>query len=77
MDFVSADKTTQVKASVASQIMECQEKSSCSTDVEPSASVSAPQPKKAKKSLGSFFKQSETVAKGDSSLTINDAVEQK
>ncbi|XP_056119514.1 E3 SUMO-protein ligase ZBED1-like [Rhinichthys klamathensis goyatoka] len=77
MDFISADKKTQVKARVASQMMECQEKSSCSTDVEPSASASAsaPQAKKAKKSLGSFFKQSETVAKGDSSLTLKDAVE--
>lgn len=74
MDFISADKKTQVKARVASQMMECQEKSSCSTDVEPNV-TSAPQAKKAKKSLGSFFKQSETSAKGDSSLTLKDALE--
>lgn len=42
MDFISADKKTQVKARVASQMMECQEKSSCSTDVEPNV-TSAPQ----------------------------------
>lgn len=71
MDFISADKKTQVKARVASQMMECQEKSSCSTDVEPNV-TSAPQAKKAKKSLGSFFKQRET---GDSSLTLKDALE--
>lgn len=83
MDFISADKKTQVKARVASQMMECQEKSSCSTDVEQSSCstdvepnvTSAPQAKKAKKSLGSFFKQSETAAKGDSSLTLKDALE--
>lgn len=74
MDFISADKKTQVKARVASQMMECQEKSSCSTEVEPNV-TSAPQAKKAKKSLGSFFKQSETAAKGDSSLTLKDALE--
>lgn len=74
MDFISADKKTQVKATVASQMMECQEKSSCSTDVEPNV-TSATQAKKAKKSLGSFFKQRETEAKGDSSLTLKDALE--
>lgn len=74
MDFISADKKPQVKDRVASHMMECQETSSCSTDVEPNV-TSAPQAKKAKKSLGSFFKQSETVAKGDSSLTLKDAVE--
>ncbi|KAI2644978.1 zinc finger BED domain-containing 1-like protein [Labeo rohita] len=74
MDFISADKKTQVKATVASQMMECQKKSSCSTDVEPNV-TSATQAKKAKKSLGSFFKQRETEAKGDSSLTLKDALE--
>lgn len=37
--------------------------------------TSAPQAKKARKSLGSFFKQRETEAKGDSSLTLKDALE--
>lgn len=71
MDFIS--RSPQVETRVASQMMECQETSSCSTEVVPNA----PQARKAKKSLGSFFKQSETVAKGDSSLTLKDIAEAK
>lgn len=37
--------------------------------------VESPRQRKAKKSLGSFFKQSGVAAKGDSSVTFKDAVE--
>ncbi|KAJ8014499.1 hypothetical protein DPEC_G00040860 [Dallia pectoralis] len=69
--WTSSVQTSKLK--LRPQMMECQETASCSTDGELKI-TSAPRAKKAK-SLGSFFKQSETVAKGDSSLTLKDALE--
>ncbi|XP_038561459.1 E3 SUMO-protein ligase ZBED1-like [Micropterus salmoides] len=74
MDFINADNKAQVKARVASEMMGCQETPSYSTEVEPKDADTS-QAKKAKKSLGSFFKQSGAAVKGDSSLTLKDAVE--
>lgn len=75
MDFISADSKPRVKARVASEMIECQEETlSCSTEVEPEVAETS-QAKKAKKSLRCFFKQSGAAAKGDSSVTLQDAVE--
>ncbi len=51
MDFISADNKPQVKARVTSEMMKCQETSSCSNEVEPKV-ADLSQVKKAKKSLG-------------------------
>ncbi|XP_076874456.1 E3 SUMO-protein ligase ZBED1-like [Brachyhypopomus gauderio] len=74
MEFISADNKPKVKARLTSEMLECQETSSSSTEVEPKVADTS-QAKKAKKSLGSFFKQSGTAAKGDSSPTLKDAVD--
>ncbi|XP_038590224.1 E3 SUMO-protein ligase ZBED1-like [Micropterus salmoides] len=74
MDFINADNKAQVKARVALEMMGCQETPNYSTEVEPKDADTS-QAKKAKKSLGSFFKQSAAAVKGDSSLTLKDAVE--
>lgn len=75
MDFISADNKPRVRARVASEMMECQEETaSCSTEVEPQV-AEQPHAKKAKKSLGSFFKLSGSATEVDSSVTIKDAVE--
>ncbi|XP_076866871.1 E3 SUMO-protein ligase ZBED1-like [Brachyhypopomus gauderio] len=74
MEFISADNKPKVKARLTSEMLECQETSSSSTEVEPKVADTS-QAKKAKKSLGSFFKQSGTAAMGDSSLTLKDAVD--
>ncbi|XP_057213823.1 E3 SUMO-protein ligase ZBED1-like [Triplophysa rosa] len=75
LDFISADNKPRVKVRVASEMMECQEETaSCSIEVEPEVAETS-HAKKAKKSLGSFFKLSRSAAKGDSSVTLKDAVE--
>lgn len=78
MDFIDADKKPQVKARVTTELMECQAQgtSSCITEEEPTV-ADQPQAKKAKKSLGSFFKslQSRAEAAGASSLTPRESVE--
>ncbi|XP_045899560.1 uncharacterized protein LOC123967495 [Micropterus dolomieu] len=74
MDVINADNKAQVTARVASEMMGCQETPSWSTEVEPKDPDTS-QTKKAKKSLGSFFKQSGAAVKGDSSLTLKNAVE--
>ncbi|XP_033931523.1 E3 SUMO-protein ligase ZBED1-like [Pseudochaenichthys georgianus] len=81
MDFITADSKTQVKARVTSEmmmttIMTCQETAaaSCSTEVECEVAGTS-QAKKGKRSLGSFFKQSEAAAKADLSQYLKDAVE--
>ncbi|KAI4904936.1 hypothetical protein NFI96_022326 [Prochilodus magdalenae] len=73
MEFISVNNKPHVKARLTSEILECQ--SSC-TEVESKVGDMS-QAKKAKKSLGSFFKQSGTASKGDSSLTLKDAVKVK
>ncbi|XP_076837705.1 E3 SUMO-protein ligase ZBED1-like [Brachyhypopomus gauderio] len=74
MEFISADNKPKVKARLTSEMLECQETSSSSTEVEPKVADTS-QAKKAKKSLGSFFKQSGTAAMGDSFPTLKDAVD--
>ncbi len=75
MEFISADNKPRVKDKVASEMMECQEEmTSCSTEVEHEVAETS-HAKKAKKSLGSFFKLSGAAANGDSSVTLKDAVD--
>lgn len=79
IDFVSADKKSQVTARVTSEVMETQETPHCSSEVQPTAAATSasPKEKKAKKSLGSFFKEkwSRASEKGDSSPPLKDVVE--
>ena len=73
MDFISANIKSQVKA-IVTEMMECQETSSCSTLVEPKVADMSRE-KKAKKSSGRFFLTEQSCSKSDSPLTLKDAVE--
>lgn len=75
MDYINADNKPKVKTRITSEMMECQEEIvSCSTEVQHKVAETS-QAKKAKKSLGSFFKQSGATAKSVFSVAIKDAVE--
>ncbi|XP_061636646.1 E3 SUMO-protein ligase ZBED1-like isoform X1 [Phyllopteryx taeniolatus] len=79
MDFISADNKSQVSARVISEMtvtLETQETALCSSEVEPKAAAT-PQKKKAKRSLGCFFKEkgSRAAEKCDSFVNLKDTVE--